>query len=146
MNKRLENHPAESETEEILDDHLDRPGEAEDAGQHGARENAHAIARYRMHRRSQRLPPARRDVTFMESEERFAATEHVEESADYSGVSGQQHEPPFEHRRSGVVSSQHPPRRAVPLYAAIDGSWTAFAGAIDTAGAIGATTDAVLDL
>jgi len=35
----------------------------------------------------------------MQSGERLAATKHVEESADYSGVSGQQHEAPLEHRR-----------------------------------------------
>ena len=70
----LENYPAESKAEDILEDHLGSPGAAEDAGQHSAREDAHAIARYTVHRRPQRLPPARRNVT--QSGERLAATEH----------------------------------------------------------------------
>jgi len=49
--------------------------------------------------RSASSTPARRDVPFMQSGERLTATEHIEESADYSCVSGQQHEPPFEHWR-----------------------------------------------
>ena len=83
----LENYPAESKAEDILEDRLGSPGAAEDAGQHSAREDAQAIARYAVHRRPQRLPPTRRNVTLMQSGERLAATEHIEEGADYSSVS-----------------------------------------------------------
>jgi hypothetical protein len=52
-----------------------------------------------MHRRSQRLPPARSDVALVQPRQRLAAAEHVEERAHDAGVGREQHKSPFEHRR-----------------------------------------------
>src|SRR5258705_7012601 len=48
-----------------------------DAREHGAREDADAIAGDAMHRRSQGLPPARGDVAFVQPRQRLTAAEHI---------------------------------------------------------------------
>jgi hypothetical protein len=105
--KRLEDRPPEGETQNVLDRHLDEPGQTEDAREHGAREDADAVAGNAMHGRSQGLSPARGDVLLMRPRQRLPATEHVEECADNAGICGQQHEPPFEHRRFRRVADVH---------------------------------------
>jgi len=97
--QRLEDRPPESEAQDILDDHLACPGEAEDTGEHRAREDAHAVAGDAVDRRSQNLSPTHRNVALVQSWQRFTTAEHIEEGAEDTSVSGRQHEPPFEHRR-----------------------------------------------
>src|SRR5262249_29517433 len=97
--QRLENRPAEGEAENVLENDLGQASEPEHARERGAGNDATPVAGDAVHRRSQRLPPARSDVALVQAGQRLAAAEHVKERADHAGIRGQQHESPFEHRR-----------------------------------------------
>src|SRR5215475_3915862 len=90
-----------------------KPARPKTPREHRAGEDADAVAGDAMHRRSQRLPPARGDVAFVQTWQRLAAAEHVQERTDHAGIRGQQHEPPFEHRgfRRGADVHRHEQER-----------------------------------
>jgi hypothetical protein len=97
--QRLKNRPAKAEAQNIFDDHLGQAGNADDARNHRAGENAEAVAGDAMHGRSQRLAPARGGVAFVQSGQGLATAENIKERAEHPGIGGQQHEPPFQNGR-----------------------------------------------
>src|SRR5262245_3286709 len=87
--QRLENRPAEGEAENVFDDDLGQAGKPEHAREYRARQDTDAVTGDAMHGRSQRLPPARGNVAFVEPWQWLRAAEHIEERADHAGISGQ---------------------------------------------------------
>src|SRR5262249_60278206 len=75
--QRLENRPAEGEAENVFDDDLGQAGKPEHAREHRARQDADAVTSDAMHRRAQRLPPARGDSPVMRPWQWLTAAEHV---------------------------------------------------------------------